>query len=216
MTMFKNYLKITLRNIMKHKGYSFINIFGLAIGMACCLLISLWVLDELSYDKFHINARSLYRVEENQHYSGRVFHVSVTPHGMGPAMVKEIPEIMDATRFSWTGGLLFRFGEKAFFEQSVRAVDPSFFHMFTFPLLKGDKDSALSAPQSLVISEDMAKKYFGDQDPIGKTITINNKYAHQVTGVMKNVPHNSYLQFDAVVPYEFLRQLGVNIDDWYS
>lgn len=216
MKMFKNYLKITLRNIMKHKGYSFINILGLAIGMACCLLISLWVLDELSYDKFHINAPYLYRVEENQHYSGRVFHVTVTPHGMGPAMVKEIPEIIDASRFSWTGGLLFRFEEKAFFEQSVRAVDPSFLRLFTFPLLKGDKNSALSDPQSLVISEDMAKKYFGDQDPIGKTITINNKYSHQVTGVMKNVPHNSYLQFDAIVPYEFLRQLGENIDSWDS
>ncbi|UCH97271.1 MAG: ABC transporter permease, partial [Candidatus Aminicenantes bacterium] len=212
--MFKNYLKITLRNIMKHKGYSFINIFGLAIGMACCLLISLWVLDELSYDRFHTNAPYLYRVEENQHYSGRVFHVTVTPHGMGPAMVKEIPEIKDATRYSRTGGLLFRFGEKAFFESSVRAVDPSFLNMFTFPLLKGDKRTALSAPQSLVISEDIAKKYFGDQDPLGKTITINNQYAHQVTGVMRNVPHNSYLQFDILLPYEFLRQLGEDIEKW--
>jgi putative ABC transport system permease protein len=214
--MFKNYLKVTLRNIMKHKGYSFINIFGLAIGMACCLLISLWVLDELSYDRFHINAPSLYRVEENQHYSGRVFHVNVTPHGLGPAMVKEIPEIMDAARFSWTVGLLFRFEEKAFFEQSVVAVDPSFLHMFTFPLLKGDKNTVLSDPQSLVISEDIAKKYFGDQDPIGKTITINNKYALQVTGVIKNVPLNSSLQFKVLLPYEFLRQLGKNIDDWGS
>jgi len=85
--MLYNYLKITLRNILKHKGYSFINISGLAIGMTCCLLISLWVLDELSYDKFHLNASHLYRVEANQHYSGSVFHVWVTPHGMAPAMV---------------------------------------------------------------------------------------------------------------------------------
>ncbi len=214
--MFYNYLKITLRNILKHKGYSFINISGLAIGMACCLLISLWVLDELSYDKFHLNASHLYRVEENQHYSGSVFHVYVTPHGMAPAMVKEIPEIKDTARCSEVGGLLFRWGEKAFFETQVIAVDPSFLRMFTFPLLKGDRNTALAAPQSLILSEAAAKKYFGDEDPIGKTITINNKYAHQVTGVLKKVPHNSYLQFEALVPYEFLRALGENIDSWDS
>ena len=214
--MFKNYLQITLRNITKNKGYSFINIFGLAIGMACCLMISLWVLDELSYDKFHENAPYLYRVEENQNYSGRVFHVLVTPHGVAPAMVKEIPEIKDTSRYSWPGGLLFRFGEKAFFENGVRTVDPSFLQMFTFPLLKGDKNTALSSTQSIIISEDMAKKYFGSEDPIGKAITINNKYAHQVTGVMKKIPHNSYLQFKALIPYEFLRQQGADIDDWNS
>jgi ABC-type antimicrobial peptide transport system permease subunit len=214
MKMFKNYLKITMRNIMKHKGYSFINIFGLAIGMACCLMISLWVLDELSYDKFHTNVPYLYRVEENQNYSGRMFHVFVTPHGLARALVKEIPEIKDAARYSRTGELLFRYGEKAFFEINVKAVDPSFLQMFTFPLLKGDKNTALSAPQSLVISEDTAKKYFGNEDPIGKTIAINNKNSYQVTGVMRNVPHNSYLQFDALLPYEFLRRQGVDIDSW--
>ena len=155
--MIKNYLKIALRNIKRHKGYSFINITGLAIGMACCLLIMIWVLNELSYDKFHENATNLYRVEENQYYSGRIFHVSVTPYPLAPALKEEIPEIIDATRYVWSGGLLLRYGEKAFFENNIRAVDPSFFHMFTFPLLKGDKNTALNSPYSFVLSEDIEK-----------------------------------------------------------
>jgi len=206
--MIKNYLKIISRNIRKHKGYSFINITGLAIGMACCLLISIWVLDELSYDKFHEKARRLYRVEEDQYYSGRVFHVSVTPHPLGPALVEEIPEIVDATRYVWSGGLLFRYGEKAFFEYNVRAVDPSFLQMFTFPLIKGDKDKALDSPHSLVINEDIAEKYFGKQDPLGKVITVNNAHEFTVTGVIKNVPHHSILQFDLLMPYTFLEKIG--------
>ncbi len=206
--MLKNYLKVILRNIRKHKGYSFINITGLAIGMACCLLISIWVLDELSYDRFHTNAPQLYRVEEDQQYSGRVFHVSVTPHPLAPALIEEIPEIVDATRLVWSGGLLFRYGEKAFFEYSVRAVDPSFFQMFTFPLIKGDKNRVLESAYSLVINEDIAEKYFGREDPLGKLITINNTHEFTVDGVIKNVPHNSILQFEVLVPYAFLEKIG--------
>jgi putative ABC transport system permease protein len=206
--MLKNYLKVIFRNIQKHKGYSFINFTGLAIGMACCLLISIWVLDELSYDKFHEKAPYLYRVEEDQQYSGRLFHVSVTPHPLGPALIEEIPEIVDATRYVWSGGLLFRYGEKAFFEYNIRAVDPSFFQMFTFPLIKGDKNRALDSPYSLVINEDIAEKYFGKEDPLGKVITVNNTQEFTVTGVIKNVPHNSVLQFEMLVPYAFLEKIG--------
>ncbi len=206
--MLKNYLKVILRNIRKHKGYSFINITGLAIGMACCLLISIWVLDELSYDRFHGSAPYLYRVEEDQQYSGRLFHVSVTPHPLGPALTEEIPEIVDATRYVWSGGLLFRYGEKAFFEYDVRAVDPSFFQMFTFPLIKGDKERALDSPYSLIINEDIAEKYFGQEEPLGKVITINNTHEFTVSGVIKNVPHNSILQFEILIPYAFLEKIG--------
>jgi len=206
--MFKNYLKVTFRNIFRHKGYSFINIAGLAIGIACCLIIALWVLDELSYDKFHENAENLYRVEENQHYSGRIFHVTVTPYPLAPALKDEIPEIIDATRCVWVGGALLRYGDNAFFESYGRAVDPSFFHMFTFPFISGDKNTALNSPYSLVITEKIAKKYFGEEDPLGKVILVNNQYDFTVTGIMKNVPQNSYLQFDMIIPYEFLEKTG--------
>ena len=214
--MLKNYLKITLRNIFKHKGYAFINIAGLAIGMACCLLISIWVLDELSYDKFHENAPNLYRVEENQHYSGRVYHVNVTPYPLGPALKDEIAGIQDAARVVWAGGHLLRYGDKTFFESDIRGVDPSFLHMFTFPLISGDSETALDAPFSLVICEEMADKYFSGQDPLGKVVSVNNQYEFTVTGVLKNVPHNSYLQFDFLVPYEYIKRLGQTNENFGS
>ncbi|MBN1224254.1 MAG: ABC transporter permease, partial [Candidatus Aminicenantes bacterium] len=214
--MIKNYLKVIMRNIRKHKGYSFINITGLAIGMACCLLISIWVLDELSYDRFHENADKIYRVEENQYYAQGEYHVTVTPYPIAPALVEEIPGIKDSTRYVWVWGQLCRFGEKAFYEYNVRAVDPSFFRMFSFPLLKGDKDRVLDSPYSLVISEDMAEKYFGREDPVGRVITVNNQYEFTVTGVMKNIPHNSYLQLDMAVPYEFLQKIGATSEEWGS
>ncbi|MCK4645109.1 MAG: ABC transporter permease [Candidatus Aminicenantes bacterium] len=205
--MFRNYFKIAMRNIRRHKGYSFINIAGLAIGMACCLLTLIWVLDELSYDTFHENAPDLYRVEENQHYSGRVYHVTVTPYPLAPALIEEVPEIIDATRYVGVGGQLLRYGDKVFYESRIKAVDPAFFRMFTFPFVKGDSKTALDDPFSLVISEEMAEKYFGEEDPIGKVFSGDNRFDFKVTGVMKNIPNNSYLQFDMVVPYEFLKRI---------
>ena len=214
--MIKNYLKIAFRNIRRHKGYSFINITGLAIGIACCLLITIWVLDELSYDKFHEKAASLYRVEENQDYSGRQFHVYQTPYPLAPALKEEIPEIKEATRYVYAGGLLMRQGEKAFFEDYIWAVDPSFLHMFTFPLIRGDKNTALDSPYSLIITQDIAEKYFGQEDPLGKVISVNNQYDFTVTGVMNTVPHNSYFRFEIIIPYEFLRTAGQTDEEWGS
>ena len=203
--MIKNFIKIALRNIKKHKGYSFINIAGLAVGMACCLLITIWVLDELSFDRFHDKASNLYRVEENQDYSGREYHVNVTPYPLGPALKAEIPEIEEATRYVWAGGKLLRYKDMAFFENNIRAVDPSFLDMFAFPLVQGSKETALESPYSIVISEEMKKKYFGSDDPLDQTININNEYDFIVTGVLDTLPHNSILQFDFLIPYEFLK-----------
>jgi predicted permease len=216
MQMIKNYLKIALRNIRRHKGYSFINITGLAIGMACCLLITIWVLDELSYDTFHENAGTLYRVEENQDYSGRKFHVYSTPYPLAPALKDEIPEIKEATRYVYAGGLLIRHEEKSFFEDYTWAVDPSFLHMFTFPLIRGDNNTALDSPYSLVVTEDTSKKYFGEEDPLGKVVSVNNQYDFTITGVMNNVPHNSYFRFEIIIPYEFLRTTGQTNEEWGS
>lgn len=206
--MIKNFIKIAWRNIKKHKGYSSINITGLAMGMACCILISIWVLDELSYDRFHEQSQSLYRVEENQDYSGRNYHVNVTPYPLAPALKEEIPDIQDATRYVYAGGRLLRYEEKAFFESNIRAVDPSFLSMFAFPLLQGDKETALNSPHSLLLTEEMAEKYFGQNVPIGQIISINNSFEFTVTGVLKNIPHNSILQFDFLIPYEFLNSTG--------
>ena len=214
--MLKNYFKVALRNIRRHPGYSIINIAGLAIGLACCLFILIWVLDELSYDKFHENAPYLYRVEENQHYSGRVYHVTVTPYPLAPALKADFPEIIEATQYVGVGGQLLRYGEKAFFETGVRAVAPAFFRMFTFPFVKGDSNTALDDPFSLVISEEIAEKYFGEEDPIDKVFSVNNRYDMKVTGVMKNVPKNSYLQFDMAIPYALLEKVGAVSDSMGS
>ncbi|MCJ7486939.1 MAG: ABC transporter permease, partial [Candidatus Aminicenantes bacterium] len=214
--MLKNYLKVVFRNIRRHAGYSVINIVGLALGMACCLMIAMWVADELSFDRFHEKAADLYRVEEDQSYSGRIYHVTVTPYPLAPALKAEIPEIAEATRVVRYNGQLFRFGEKSFFEDNVRAVDPAFLGMFSFPLIKGDPATALIDPYSVLLTEQTAKKYFGSEDPVGKTLNVNNDFDLRVTGVLKNFPTNSSLRFDLLVPYELLKAKGQTDEEFGS
>jgi putative ABC transport system permease protein len=214
--MLKNYLKVVFRNIRRHAGYSVINIVGLALGMACCLMIAMWVADELSFDRFHEKAADLYRVEEDQSYSGRIYHVTVTPYPLAPALKVEIPEIAEATRVVRFAGQLFRFGEKSFFEDNVRAVDPAFLGMFSFPLIKGDPATALIDPYSVLLTEQTAKKYFGSEEPVGKTLNVNNDFDLRVTGVLKNFPTNSSLRFDLLVPYELLKAKGQTDEEFGS
>lgn len=212
--MLKNYLKIALRNIIRHKGYSFINIAGLAIGLTCCLLIMMWVMDELSYDRFHENKDTIYRVEQDQNYSGSVYHVNVTPYPMAEGLIAEIPEVKNASPYPNTGTLLLRHKENVFFERGARAVTPAFLHMFTYPFIRGDKTSALSNPNSMVITEELAEKYFGDSDPMGQVISVNNQFDFIVTGILKNIPRNSVVRFDILLPFEFMKDLGRTIDQW--
>jgi putative ABC transport system permease protein len=214
--MLRNYLKVVFRNIRRHAGYSFINIVGLALGMACCLMIAMWVADELSFDRFHEKAADLYRVEEDQSYSGRVYHVTVTPHPLAPALKQEIPEIVEATRVVWYNGQLFRFGDKAFFEDNVRAADPAFLKIFSFPLTQGDPAGALADPYSVLLTEQTARKYFGSESPVGKTLNVNNDFDLKVTGVLKNFPANSSLRFDLLVPYELLKAKGLTDEEFGS
>jgi len=201
--MFKNYLKTALRNLMRHKGYSLINIAGFAIGIACCILILVWVQDELSYDRFHENLDGLHRVVEENYFSdGTIFRIARTPYPVGPAFVKDYPEIINFTRFTPFWRILTEYEDKSFYERGFAFADPSLLEMFTLPLLRGDASTALSETNSVLISEDMAKKYFGAEDPIGKTITMDNDVDLQVSGVFKNLPHNSHLQFDFLGPFE--------------
>lgn len=213
--MFKNYLKVTLRNIKRHKAFSFINIAGLAIGLACCLLISLWVLDELSFDRFHEHSDRLFRVEADEDYSGRKMHTITSPVVLAPTLEKEIPEVLFASRFTRFGGLQLTYRDNSFFERDVRAADPSFFSMFSFPLLKGNANSALDEPFSIVLSERMAEKYFADEDPVGQIILAENKFELTVTGVIQNPPSNSSLQYDWIIPFQFVYdQMQRMPDDW--
>ncbi len=217
--MFKNYMKIALRNIRRHKGYSFINIFGLAVGIACCILIFLWVQDEFSYDKFHENGDNLYLVGTHQRLGARTAISSGTPPALGPAFKEEYPEIVNSVRFcNGPHALIFAYGEKRLREY-VEAVDGALLEMFTFPLLQGNPRTALSKPYSLVMTERMAQKYFNTEDALGKIIRVENKYDFEVTGVLKNLPRHSFLQFDCLVPIEFLKEhwnAPDHLDTWYN
>jgi hypothetical protein len=202
--MIKNFFLIAVRNISRHKGFTFINVTGLAVGLAASLLILLWVQDELSFEKFNLNAENIYRVEEDQFYSGERFHVTVTPHPSGPVWKEKIPEIKEQTRINRFPRILFRQGDKVFFESSIIAADSGFLKMFTLPLLMGDPETALNAPHSIILTEKLALKYFGDENPVGKTLTLENKFQFMVTGVMKNLPKNSMFVFEGILPYSFL------------
>jgi ABC-type antimicrobial peptide transport system permease subunit len=208
--MFKNYLKIALRNIKRHKGLSFINITGLAIGMACCLLITIWVQDELSYDKFHENAENIYRINMNDQRYGVVWPIVSIP--VGPALKEEFPEVVDSARVSDFSALVTR-GEKRFDEIGVY-VDPSFFEIFSFPFIKGDPKTALSAPFSMVISQEMAKKFFNGEDFLGKNLKLNNELDFTITGVIKDMPRNSHLNFDFLVPFKIFEQKDRDPNNW--
>jgi len=212
--MIKTFFRLSFRNILKNKGFAFINISGLATGLAASLLILLWVQDELSYERFNKNAQNIYRVEEDQFYSGERYHVTVTPHPSGPVWKEKIPEIREQTRINRLPRILFRQEETVFFESAVVAADSGLFEVFTMPLLLGDPKTALSSPNKIVLTEKLASKYFGETNPVGKTLNLENKYQFMVTGVMKDLPPNSMFTFEAVIPYSFLREIGAISDSW--
>ena len=194
--MFKNYLKIALRNLQRHKAYSLLNISGLAIGMTCSILILLWVQNELSYDKFHANVQELYRLTDN----AEDFKAAVTPAGMAAGLQSAIPEIKATTRISKLFTPLLQVGDKKFNEKWCLYVDSNFLQTFSYTLLKGNPNTALAQPDGILITEDMAKKYFGTEDAIGKIIRKDNNDNLIVTGVLANTPANSHLKFDFLFP----------------
>jgi len=206
--MFSNYVKIAIRNIQKHKGYSFINIAGLAIGMACCILILLWVQDELSFDSFHQNADELYQVVTEANYTDSSIRFRGTPAPLGPALEDELPEILKMARYASVGEILVKYEDKRFYEGGLGFIDPAFLEMFTFPLVKGDLQAVLDDHSSVVITEEMAEKYFGEEDPVGKDLILANQIDAKVTGVLKDIPDNSHLQFDFLMPYQLYVSLG--------
>jgi putative ABC transport system permease protein len=207
--MFNNYLKIAFRNLKRYKAYSLINIAGLAIGIACCLLIVLFVRDELSFDRFHEHKNQIYRVivqQPGQFYMNTDY-LAVTPAPLASALKEEFPEVITATRFDQSVNVIISTENKRFYEDGFLWADDRFFDIFSFPLLKGDPSKALSGPYSMVISERMAHKYFGDEDPIGKILAFSNRHDFTVTGIMKDVPPNSHLQFDFLASLMTLKSI---------
>lgn len=192
LTMIKNYLKIAVRNLKKYKAYSFINIFGLTMGMACCILIMLYVQDELSYDRYHEKADRIFRLVDsfdNQGELSRDFALSSAP--FAPTLKRDFPEVEDAVRIFMGRRRMVSYQEKKFYEDNLFFVDASIFKIFTFPLLKGDPLTALQAPNTIVISQHIAARYFGGDEALNKTLKINDQ-DFLVTGIMQEMPKNSH------------------------
>jgi ABC-type antimicrobial peptide transport system permease subunit len=211
--MLNNYLKIALRNLARQKANSFINITGLAIGMTCSMLILMWVQHELSFDRFNENANDIYRVVENQYYAGgQIFPVAVTPSPLAPALKAQFPEIIKSTRFDFTS-LTIKRGDKIFTE-GIAFADPDVFEIFTIPFVKANSATALSEPHSIVLTEEAAEKYFGQEEPVGQVLRINNRDDFLVTGVIKNIPENSHLKYDLLAPFIYLQELGSSMEAW--
>src|SRR6188474_145245 len=199
--MIKNYFKIAWRNLLQNKTFSLINILGLALGMTCSLLIMLWLKDEIQRDKFHQNGSRLYRVMENQFYSGDISTYASTPGILAENIVKDVHEIEMASQMLWEEEPLFTVGDK-FDKEKGRYVQKDFLRMFSFKLEKGNAASALARPDAVVISKKLADKYFKGEDPIGKMIKIDNKENVIVTGVLEEIPELSSLKFDFLMSYD--------------
>jgi putative ABC transport system permease protein len=210
--MLKNYLKIAFRNFFRHKVHTSINLFGLVTGMVCTLLILLYVNYEMSYDEFQANRKNLYRVNKVAYENGELTYKSAyTWSGQGPVMKDEIPEVKDFVRLYSSEGILqyFKPGNNAVSmrKNQIYYADNSFFNLFSYRLLKGDKKSALSKPNSIVVSESTAHKFFGSGNPLGKILKYHGKDII-VTGICEDVPPNSHLQFTELLSFSTL-----NADD---
>ncbi len=208
--MFKNYIKIALRNILRHKIYSFINIFGLALGMAVCIIILMWINTEVTYDRFNENLNDIYRATNYTKFGERKSFGTGNVPALGPALKAEYPEIVNSVRLNNSHPeYLLTYNEKSFKER-IKFADPSIFDVFSFPFIQGNHETALYDLHTILISEDIAEKHFEGQDIVGETIFFDNRFHLTVGGVFKNIPENSSLQFDIVVPVDFLNKL------WYE
>lgn len=202
--MLKNYFNVALRNLFKHKFYSLINILGLSIGLTCFLMISLYVVDELSYDSFHTDANRIYRMDFSGNINGSEFITALSSAPAGPTMSEEFPEVEESTRLRGTGNWTIRRKDEdnAYNEEDIVFADSNFFTFWNFNLLKGDPETCLERPNTLVISESTAKKIFGNDDPLGQIVVLDNDEDWEVTGVYEDMPSNSHFKFATMLSME--------------
>ncbi len=194
--MFRNYIKIAFRNLRKNKGYSFINITGLAVGITCCIAIVLYVRNELSYDKFNKNYDQIYRIHLSGKVNGNELDMAISSSPLGAAIMHDLPEVAAYTRIRNFGPPVLRYKNKTFSEERFFDVDSTFFNVFTAEFIEGKPQNALTQPNSVVITESMAEKYFGNEQPVGKILNADHSRDWIVTGVIKDFPQNSHFHFD--------------------
>ena len=211
--MLKNYFKVAFRSLLRNKGFSVINILGLAIGMASAAIILLWVQNEVSYDRFHNKDKRLFEIWQNDLRDGALQSGTPTPQLLGPALKKDYPEIENTARIGWNQYILFGYQNKSVKVNGTWA-DPSFLTMFSFPLIKGDPKTALLDPHSVVLTQSAAKKLFGDENPMGKVLKFDNQENFMVTGIMKDVPNNTQFDFEFLNSSAFLESKGWIDADW--
>src|SRR5664279_3985713 len=210
--MHSSYLKIVFRNLLRSKGFSFINITGLAIGMASAILILLWIRNEVSYDKFYLKTDRLYRMNNRDKFNGELWAWSTTPKILGPTLKQENPEVEDYCRIGGAS-FLFTVGEKHL-SISGNFTDTAFFHVFDFPLIQGNSATALKGIYNIVITQKLATKLFGNENALGKIIKIDSNDQFTVTGLMKDLPNNTSFDFEFLVPWAYMTKIGQDDAYW--
>jgi len=208
--MFKNYFKVALRNLWKYKGFSAINIIGLATGLAVCLLIVLYVKDELSYDRYNKNAERIYRLDADIYFNNTQAIFAVAPDPLALTLKREYPVVQEMTRVNYQKDILVKKDNQNVPDHNCAYVDSTFFKVFTIPMIAGDAVTALKEPNSIVIDETTAKKYFNNTDVVGKNLYVDNNTNCKITGVIKDIPQQSHFHF------HFLRPRGVDNPSWLS
>ncbi len=211
--MIKNYVKTAFRNLRRHPGYSFINIVGLSIGMACFILIALIIRGELKVDKFHERADRIYRVIRLDDLGGERHRVAITQAPLAAALKRDFPEVEKTACFNYYGQALIKLKDKTIKQDFVSFAEPDFFEIFSYTFLTGTPESALSQPHAAVLTEDVAEKFFGTEDPLGKILHIRGMPDVMVTAVIKN-HKDSHLRFSIILPFSLYREIGVDIDTW--
>jgi len=212
--MIKNYLKTGLRNLWKNKSFSAINIVGLATGLAVFLLIVLYVVDELSYDKYNVNADRIYRIHADIFFNNTEFISAATPEPLASTLRKDFPQVEEIARLTNPGDILVKKGDQNIQDHHVVFADSTFFKVFTVPLIAGDPATALKDPKSIVIDETAAKRYFNTTDVIGQTLFIDNSTSCKITGVMKDMPKQSHFHFSFIRP--LIDSYRGNAEYWLS
>jgi putative ABC transport system permease protein len=211
--MIKNYFNVAFRNLWRSKGFSAINIVGLAIGMAGAILILLWIQNEISYDQFHEKKNRIYKAYSLTNADGQWMSWGNTPKPLARAIEKDLPEVEQATRVNFPNVFLMRVGDKRLLIRGNH-VDSNFLQMFSFPLIKGNPKTVLNEPHSIVITKQLAVKLFGKEEAMGKIIRVRNTDNFTVTGIMKDLPNNTSFDFECLVPWSYLREKGGDEDDW--
>jgi putative ABC transport system permease protein len=206
--MLKNYLKNTLSSIGKHRMFSLLNVLGLSVGMACFIVILLYVQNEISYDRFHKNKNRIYRILRVSQIEGKTDTSYHVPGPLASSLAQEFPEIVGYSRLERLGKITVTHEGNSFVEDQFILADPAFFQMFTFPLVLGDPDHALNDKFAVVITEQAATRYFGDENPVGKILTLDNRIDLKVTGIAEDVPHNTDFQFSLISPFPLINDIA--------